>query len=270
MEIPRSYVDNYTATLNTVSAKAKEKLIAALLAIDYNIPFEDVKLAVMAVMQAACGASTDVTAAIAAEFYDGLRQYFVGERLGAVALSMRNPDATTGAVAAFLQMVLDEEPIEAFADACAGRLDYENNKAANMCVVENAKHDPLKPKWARIPQGVETCAYCLILASFGFTYNTSEVASHSHDDCDCKIVPGWDGAPKVGDYEGELEKYKTLYDDAMALLSNREEMPEELRLRIESAKNKHLADVRAGRKHTKWTKTNELAIAARWLYPELH
>lgn len=48
-------------------------------------------------------------------------------------------------------------------------------------------------RYARVPQGVETCDFCLMLASRGFVYLTAESAAgwnHTHRDCDCIVVPG--------------------------------------------------------------------------------
>lgn len=266
--IPRSYIENYSKTLNLASEKARESLVVALTQLDYSRPVAEIRDAVISIMQVACGASTDVAARLAADFYDGLRVRMVGESLGAVAESMRNPDATDGAIRAFIQIIVDGGDTDAFIDQCASRLDYEMRKAANLCTFENAKRDPLKPKWARIPEGAETCAYCLILASRGFAYTTEQMASHTHENCDCRLVPGW-GVADIEGYAEEHQRYKDIYETARALLKS-DDMPEELRLRIASAKNKHLADVKAGTKHTKWTELNELTICARWLNPELH
>lgn len=54
-------------------------------------------------------------------------------------------------------------------------------------------------RYARVPQGAETCTFCLMLASRGFVYLTPESAegwNHVHTGCDCIIVAG------VGHYAG--------------------------------------------------------------------
>ena len=54
-------------------------------------------------------------------------------------------------------------------------------------------------RWARVPQGEETCDFCLMLASRGFVYVSEESAQgyegHVHRGCDCIVVPG------IGHYE---------------------------------------------------------------------
>lgn len=57
-------------------------------------------------------------------------------------------------------------------------------------------------RYARLPQGVETCDFCLMLASRGFVYLTEDTASaHVHRNCDCIVVAG------VGHYESNDLRY---------------------------------------------------------------
>jgi len=45
--------------------------------------------------------------------------------------------------------------------------------------------------YSRVPTGLETCSYCMMLASRGFVYHSAESAGHAdHRGCDCMIVPG--------------------------------------------------------------------------------
>ena len=203
MQIPRSYIENYSNALNVVSEQARKKLADALSAIDYTADVATIRNAVIAVMQPACGAATQVAARLAAEFYDGLRDWFgVMDDFEAEPESLREPAATSGAVRAFVQDLVDGRPLHDFVGKCVDRIDYETRRAANECVAYNAKKDPKKPKWARIPAGAETCMWCIMLASRGFTYQSAETASHAHANCDCRIVPSWDkNSPAVEGYD---------------------------------------------------------------------
>lgn len=52
--------------------------------------------------------------------------------------------------------------------------------------------DPTSPRWALVPRGAMTCAFCLMLASCGFAYQSDETAGRQmqyHRDCD--IIPSW-------------------------------------------------------------------------------
>ena len=206
MQIPRSYIENYSNALNLVSEQAKSKLVDALSRIDYTQDAETVFQAVLAVMQPACGASSDVSAYLAAEFYNGLREQFgIYDGFEAQPNSLRDPDATEGAVRAFSHDLENGKPVVSFIDLCVSRIDYETRRAANECVAHNARQDPKKPKWARVPAGLETCAWCIMLASRGFAYLSDESASHTHANCDCRVVPSWDkSSPEVQGYDPEL------------------------------------------------------------------
>lgn len=84
----------------------------------------------------------------------------------------------------------------------------------------NAKRDPKKPRYARVPSGAKTCAFCAMLASRGWVYESAETAgamSEYHSDCDCEIVPSWDkDSPNVEGYDPEklYEDYEKAYKAA--------------------------------------------------------
>lgn len=199
MEIPRSYIDNYSKSLNKISEEARSALSKALNRLDYDASIEDIRNAVISVMQPMCGASADTSARLASEFYNGLRSMFgVQSEYTAEAVSLREPDATSGAVRAFVEDLVENKPLGDFIGKCADRIDYETRRAANECVAYNAKNDPKKPRWARIPTGAETCQFCIMLASRGFVYHSEETASHAHAHCDCRVVPSWDKAGAEG------------------------------------------------------------------------
>lgn len=200
--IPREYIDNYSDALNRVAGNAVAGLSAALERVDLSGDPAAVREAVIAIMNQACTASTDVAAVLAAEFYDGLRELQVGERLGAHAYSRREREATEGAVRGFVQDLVDGKPHDRFVGKCLDRIDYETRLAASKCMEHNAKRDKRKPKWARVPIGFETCQFCIMLASRGFVYHTEETASHAHPHCDCRVIPSWDREnPRVEGYD---------------------------------------------------------------------
>jgi hypothetical protein len=220
MQIPRKYIENYSNSLNVVSEQARRKLADALSQIDYTQDVATIRNAVIAVMQPACGASTQVAAKLAADFYDGLRVRFgVVDDFEAEPQSLRIPDATDGAVRAFVQDFVEEKPLDGFIGKCVDRIDYETRRAANECVAYNAKNDPEKPRWARVPTGAETCEWCIMLASRGFVYHSEETASHTHAHCNCRVVPSWDkDNPAVQGYDPEkyydMWKHPEKYENA--------------------------------------------------------
>lgn len=73
-------------------------------------------------------------------------------------------------------------------------------------------------RWARVPQGPRTCAFCLVMASRDAVYLTERSASKSRDGskyhglCDCVAIPmnGWDDYPEDYDPQGLYD----IYNDA--------------------------------------------------------
>lgn len=213
MQVPRSYIEGYSAALNAVDERAKKSLADMLARVDYDRPVAEVRAEVVAIMQRACGASAEVSARLAADFYDELRARF-GARgdYDSLADPLLDPDATEGAVRAFAQDLVDGKPIEQFIAKCLSRIGYENRRAANECMALNARRDPAKPRWARVPVGAETCTFCLMLASRGFAYRSGSTASHAHDNCNCRVIPSFGGA-SVEDYDPD--EYYEKWQDAI-------------------------------------------------------
>lgn len=66
-------------------------------------------------------------------------------------------------------------------------------------------------RYARVPSGRETCAFCFILASRGFVYWSEDDAGGAghayHSNCDCIIVPGFSKDSGI-DEDSQIEGYK--------------------------------------------------------------
>ena len=201
-QIPRSIIQRFTDQINALSAHGQSVLLESLTRIDLTDPdVAKVRRQVVGVMDSVCGVSTSGVGQLSASFYNSVRQFELGQTIRTTTDTGRNPQATEGAVKAFAQKLVDEE-YEEFERLCAGRVDYECKVAAAQTCINNAKRDPKPPRFARVPQGVETCDFCLMLASNGFVYHDEVLASHAHENCDCRIVPSWE-SESVEDYDPE-------------------------------------------------------------------
>lgn len=95
---------------------------------------------------------------------------------------------------------------------------------ARDTIARSAERDPAEARWARVPQGEITCAFCLVMASRGGVYLSEASASQVvgrrgrtrgkrslgdsyHDSCDCIAVPIWDEDDYPEHYDPD-----TLYD----------------------------------------------------------
>ena len=222
--IPRSFIDNFTQAVNALSDDAKDKLAKALSKVDDTVTFD----ALVEIMETLLAPYTESAAAVAATFYDGLRDWFgISDGFYAVSEGMREPYITSGTVNKVMEGKSVVSLSEDMQTALLNQLDYEIRRTANLTIERNAKRDPKKPKWARVPQvtittyapwskktGVThdkflamtgTCMFCTMLASRGFAYHTAETAAHAHPDCNCRVVPSWDkGNPSVEGYDKDL------------------------------------------------------------------
>lgn len=78
--------------------------------------------------------------------------------------------------------------------------------------------DPTRPRWARVPRGRVTCAFCTMLAGRGFVYTSEEAAGGGlgntyHNHCDCEPVPTW-GEAKLTGYDPD--RLDAIYQQAKA------------------------------------------------------
>lgn len=209
MQIPRSLINELNADIKALSESAQAAAgvtLASVFAEWDGTNIAALRNACISVLDTIASAYTDYSAARAATFYDDVRALQVASSSYQAAVnSMRAPAATAGAVRAFIQKIVDGGNSSEFIETCQERLDYEIELAANMCLADNSARDPLKPKYARVPSG-DTCEWCLMLASNGFYYNTAEAASHSHSNCDCRVVPGFEGTTVEGYDPNEIYK----------------------------------------------------------------
>lgn len=158
----------------------------------------------------------EAAAAVAADWYDDLR-------------------AAAGARGAYRARIADADPVAStkatryaaghlFTGAPNGTLDYLMVAISKLVLqpsrdtlVRAAGGDPGRPRWARVPSGAETCAFCLVMASRGFVYRTAESAGDRnrwHGKCDCQIVPDWSDDPRLDGYDPDALYAK--YQEATA------------------------------------------------------
>lgn len=92
------------------------------------------------------------------------------------------------------------------------------HQAAQETIAHNIDRDPARVRWARVPRGAYTCAFCTMLASRGWVYASKEKAGGStrfHDHCDCAIVPSWKREdPRLSGYDPD--RLYRLYERGVA------------------------------------------------------
>ena len=207
--IPRSVLTYVNGQINALSADAQSRVLKVLSRISWTPEnVAECRELVVQALESVMPEYTSLAAQSTADMYDAIRVQSVGEAMGARAISGYDAAKTDGAVRAFVQKVVDGKSIEVFNNFVLQRVDYELRRAANYCVTANGARDPLKPRYARVPTGAETCDFCLMLASRGFVYHSvsSAAVDHTHFSCDCRVIQGYPG--------DEVEGYdpRSIYD----------------------------------------------------------
>ncbi len=137
----------------------------------------------------------DVAATAAAEWYEALRADAISGTYTANLGDVAATDQVVGSVRYAAGHLFTDNPLGVLA-LLNGAVQRYVTYAGRATVARNAEHDPANPRFARVPRGAHTCAFCEMLASRGWVYRTEKTAgvdpSHYHDDCNCQIVPEWD------------------------------------------------------------------------------
>lgn len=177
---------------------AKEDLAGLIAGLDLTRP-EVVRDALLEVVPVLVREYGDVAAVAAAEWYEETRAVQVSGRFTAVpaaAVDSAQVEATVRWAAGGLFTDDTADVLARLEGAVQRYITY----SARETVRRNVKSDPSRPRYARVPSGPSTCAFCGMLASRGFVYHTERsagdlgrgVGDDFHDDCDCQVVPEWD------------------------------------------------------------------------------
>lgn len=117
-----------------------------------------------------------------------------------------------------------------YVDDLANKLDYRMNRSEDPDYISQAVEEVIKmivchttlkncaaydAEWAWIPQGSETCAFCMTLASNGWQKPSAKVlkgdhAEHIHANCDCQFAIRFTNETKYEGYDPDkyLERYR--------------------------------------------------------------
>lgn len=208
----RSDVERIQAANRGVVALAGRDLAAFWAALDLNRP-EAARDALETFLPVLVGQYGEIAAAAAADWYEDLRDAAGVGSAFRVAPADLVPDAAIRGQVRFAAAAL-------FTDDPGRMLDFLQVAASKYVlqpgrdtITEAAAADPRKPRYARVPSGTETCAFCLMLASRGPVYASAQTAGGRmrkyHGKCDCVPTPLWDGDDLPAGYDPDAlyERY---------------------------------------------------------------
>lgn len=221
MTVSRAQLDAFRAEVEKLGAQGASYVETYLSAMQSAYP----ELTVAECRELAIEAVEDALSAYGAESAAAACAYFdaLAAQAGSAITAVNYGDA------------IDRDMLTSRAHALAGKLVSGDVRGFNhwcgelsryyikRSAFENVRRncDARGLRYARVPSGLETCAFCFMLASRGFVYWSRESAGDGgayHRHCDCVIVPGFDGLGQDVQVEGykpsELyERYLKVVDD---------------------------------------------------------
>ena len=151
----------------------------------------------------------DVAAEFAAQWYDDLAERNGARLQQAVTMTTYRPESVDE-VARYQAKKLVNGGDAAFAKACGEYARNDAFRSLSETIISNVGRDKDRGvRFARVPTGIETCTFCVMLASRGAVYHTRKSAGefrHFHRHCDCKVVPGFEDDPDAELVEGVRPK----------------------------------------------------------------
>lgn len=250
--LPAAFCERYTEQLHNLGDVARSRLVDALSTLNAEAPnFRD---AVANLFVSHAKVSAEAAAQIALAFYQGASVYLTGVLPDVAADSGFDDGAAYAAAYAIEDSTASRADMER---QLANAIGYQINRAAGVAARNCGKQDKRRPKFARVPTGAETCAWCIAMAGLGFHFMSEETASHTHSGCDCRIICSFDGSGVEG-YDS------TTYRDQWRAANEARsfgDIPDEVAERIDRARARARADGKP------WTEDlNGTEIVMRWMY----
>ena len=209
MKINRRFLDEIAKRLDAVSASGRSAIEQIMINAPQTYNFDELFSYVAANYMPIVEACADNAAAIGANAYDTFRELETGRKLGALPYTAFNADGTRDALVSFVGHACNTGDMALLASDLGRRLDSEVIRSYANTETANGASDPFKPRFARVPSGINTCDFCRALAGHGFFYTTAEAAGDRggkfntfHDFCRCQVVPQFSRQAKKLEVEG--------------------------------------------------------------------
>jgi hypothetical protein len=151
--------------------------------------------ALLDVLPSLVGAYSEASAALAADWYDNLRDASSAPgRFSAIPADLGDTGAT-GLARWALGPVFTSAPDWQRAKVLVeGGVQKRIANAARYTVAESAVADPGAQGWQRVGDG-NSCPFCLMLIGRGTVYSRSSADFASHEFCGCMATPAFLGEP---------------------------------------------------------------------------
>lgn len=203
----RSAVDRQRRAQASVRRLAQRDLRAFFESLDLSRP-EAARDALLQFVPTLTDRYGNVAATLAADYFDELRADAKVPGMFRATLAPTAPvDQAQGSVRYAAGNLFTDDPAGALPllAQAVGRFVLAPGR---QTFADATGADPAHPRWARVPAGAQTCAFCVMLASRGFVYRSEKSADvrsrdqdRYHSDCDCTAVADWSDDPVLEGYD---------------------------------------------------------------------
>jgi hypothetical protein len=208
--VTQSLLQQYRREVESASNDARNYLTAmceAYIEVNPNASVADMRKFAIETLQDGLNMYGDEAKVIANDFFDRLAQE-ANSKATAEMFDSTDADIVEQKVRYYAKSLADGDTSKFIKDVSDLTGFYVKREAfCNM-----AKNcDKAGIRYARVPSGRETCAFCFMLASRGFVYWSEKEAGADgheyHPHCDCIIVPGFHADTGI-DEDAQIEGYK--------------------------------------------------------------
>lgn len=208
MAVSKALLDAFRVELETQAGKASSYALAYLEAMRAMFPdvgVAEVRDAAIEAIRESLSIYGDQAAALAGALFDQLAAEH-GYAAGSTVQSVID-DAEIERKVRYFAGSLASGKVEEFDRSVSDLTGYYVKRSAFENMVRNCERNGIR--YARVPSGTETCAFCFMLSSRGFVYRSKGSAGRNHRtgdgyhrNCDCIVVPGFGDLPPDAQVEG--------------------------------------------------------------------
>lgn len=208
MAVSKALLDAFRVELETQAGKASSYALAYLEAMRAMFPdvgVAEVRDAAIEAIRESLSIYGDQAAALAGALFDQLAAEH-GYAAGSTVQSVID-DAEIERKVRYFAGSLASGKVEEFDRSVSDLTGYYVKRNAFENMVRNCERNGIR--YARVPSGTETCAFCFMLSSRGFVYRSKGSAGRNHRtgdgyhrNCDCIVVPGFGDLPPDAQVEG--------------------------------------------------------------------
>lgn len=190
MLITRSDIEAYRAAVKSLGERADEYVRKAIAARKWK-GVTDMREAAIAAIADTVGIHGDLSQALAGQLFEEVCAANGMSATAGIYDDIIDPDMAEDKVRYFAKF-LSEGDRETFVNHCARLADFYVWRCNREAQVRNCSAYDVR--YARVPTGMETCDWCIMLASRGFVYHSeADADAGSHVGCDCVTCPGFGG-----------------------------------------------------------------------------